>query len=264
MAYRSIQAKPNERSIVKPAELIDVVELTPLQLIDRRTFNLLLGEAWDEIGEDKEHSIFKALLTQNHREKERLAGSINRLMGALVKVRLQRDGQNYTQTFHLLEQVDEPERPDGKVYYRFPRALRKVITDSSIFARLQKDVMYQLSSKYSLSLYEMVQRRGNMSKQWSEKFTVDDLKSLLGVANGKLKEYKNFKSKAIKPAVEEVNGLSDFGVKFFETKKGKTVTHITIGWHKKSMAELKTSFNELRSSRVGRRSRLKGNQEKIV
>ena len=262
--YKSTQAKPNQQSLIKPAELIDVVELTPLQLIDRRTFNLMLGEAWEDIGEDVEHSISKNELTANHREKQRLSDSIERLMGALVKIKLQRDGQTYTQTFHLLEQVDEPERSDGKVYYRFPRPLRKVITDSSIFARLQKDVMHQLSSKYSLALYEMIQRRGNMSKQWTETFTLDDLRSLLGVADGRLSAYKNFKAKAIKPAVEEVNGLSDFGIKFFETKKGKTVTHVTIGWHKKSMAELKASFKELRSSRIGRRSRLKGNEEQIV
>ena len=103
--YKSTQAKPNQQSLIKPAELIDVVELTPLQLIDRRTFNLMLGEAWEDIGEDVEHSIPKNELTANHREKQRLSDSIERLMGALVKIKLQRDGQTYTQTFHLLEQV---------------------------------------------------------------------------------------------------------------------------------------------------------------
>jgi len=30
-------------SMVKPAELVDVVELTPLTLVDRRSYNLLLA-----------------------------------------------------------------------------------------------------------------------------------------------------------------------------------------------------------------------------
>ena len=41
----------NYGEIVKPGELVDIVELSPLTLADRRIYNLLIANAWDRIGE---------------------------------------------------------------------------------------------------------------------------------------------------------------------------------------------------------------------
>ena len=52
-------------------------------------------------------------------------------------------------------------------------AMRRIIKNSTIFARLQKEVMFALSSKYALALYEMIQKRGNMRRN-SEEFSPGD------------------------------------------------------------------------------------------
>jgi hypothetical protein len=45
--YKTTDASTDEgASIVKPGELIDVVEMTPLTLQDRRIYNELIGNAW--------------------------------------------------------------------------------------------------------------------------------------------------------------------------------------------------------------------------
>lgn len=261
MAYRTVTAKTTHNSLIKPGELIDVVELTPLTLFDRRAFNLLLGNAWDRIEQDVEHSISKRDLKGSHEGNERLDETIGRLMGARVVVQLERDGKPYSRSVPLLEHIDEPIRGDGKIYYQFPRKLRKLIGDSHIFARIEKDVMLALSSKYALALYEMVQKRGNLSHQWTETFEVDRLRDLLGVPPDKLKAYKNFKAYALQPAVREVNGLSSYGVNFVEVKKGRKVVAVTIGWHKKSVEEMKEAFSELRRHKTGRQARLSGTTE---
>ncbi|WP_420011065.1 hypothetical protein [Tateyamaria sp.] len=46
-SYRTIDARPNAQSLVKPGELVDLVEVTPLTLADRRIYNQLLENAWD-------------------------------------------------------------------------------------------------------------------------------------------------------------------------------------------------------------------------
>ena len=48
---RTLDAKPNDVSIVKPGELVDIVEMTPLTLTDRRIYNLLLANAWEKIAD---------------------------------------------------------------------------------------------------------------------------------------------------------------------------------------------------------------------
>ena len=185
-------------------------------------------------------------------------------MGARVRVKLERDGMPYVRSFSLLEQVDEPVRKDGLIYYRFPQKLRELIQNSNIFARLQKDVMLSLSSKYALALYEMLQKRRNLKHQWSETFQLDEMRALLGVPKNKLTAYKNFKKRALVPSVDEVNGLADYGVKFVEVKKGRAVVAITISWWRKNEDELKQAFQELRQPRIGRKARLSGKTETLI
>jgi len=99
---------PNDASgsMVKPAELVDVVELTPLTLVDRRTYNLLLAFAWDRIDEDIEHAIPKAVLRGAHESNDRLVDTIRRLRAAQVEVRIYRNGRPYIRSISLLSRVD--------------------------------------------------------------------------------------------------------------------------------------------------------------
>jgi len=260
--FKTITTKTTHNTVVKPGELVDVVELTPLQLVDRRAYNLMIGAAWDKIDQDIEHSVRKRDLrpTKMNAMNDRLDSSIGRLMGARVRVKIERDGQPYTLSVPLLETVAEPVRSDGNVYYRFPRELRKLISDSNIFARLQKDVMFALSSKYALALYEMLQKRGNLRHKTQETFTVEELRGLLGVQPGKLPHYKNFKSRALKPAIEEVGSLASYGISFHENKESRTVKSITLGWWQKTEEELKLAYRELEAAKVGRKTRIKERQ----
>ena len=102
----------------------------------------------------------------------------------------------------------------------------------------------------------MIQRRGNLDKVWNETFPLSQIRSLLGVEKTKLKDYKNFKSRALLPAVQEVDFLSDYHVSFLATKSGQTVTSITLSWSKKSHDDIKAAFKELRGSSLGRRQRM--------
>jgi hypothetical protein len=47
-------------------------------------------------------------------------------------------------------------------------------------------VVFALSSKYSVALYELITARINLKHVWHEDFSVEDLRALLGVPNKKL------------------------------------------------------------------------------
>ena len=254
---RTIAQRVTPSSIIKPSELIDIEELAPLTLTDRRIFNLLLANAWDSIDKDVEHCIRKRELRGTTKDFKRLDENIGRLQAARIKLVVKRDdNKKYRRSFGLLQRVDEGVTQDGLIYYKFDPDLRNVISQSTVFARLQKDILLQLSSKYSLVLYEMIQRRVNLTHKWSDVFTIEELRTLLTVPKGKLTVYKNLKGYALKPAIEEVNGLADFGVGFKEIKKGKKVVAVEIAWHRKNMDELKMAYAERSRHRVGRRARL--------
>jgi hypothetical protein len=259
---------PNDASgsMVKPAELVDVVELTPLTLVDRRTYNLLIAHAWDRIDEDVEHAIPKAVLRGTHKGNERLSDTIQRLMAGQVEVRIIRDGKRYLQSIHLLATVARPEdeTEDGNVYYRFAADMREIIQQSSIFARLQTEVMFCFTSKYALALYEMIQKRGNLKHKNTDEFAPADLRKLLGVPPGKLTEFDGFRRKALIPAAAEVNAFSPYMVQIDAVRHGRKVIKLRLMWFAKDEQGLKSAYAELQRHRAGRKARVSGLAEVIA
>ena len=263
--HRTLDAKPNEDSLIKPGELVDVVEMSPLTLNDRRVFNLLLANAWDGIGEPRIHTIAKAdLQFSEHKGSGRLESSIRNLMAAIVEVRLKRDKSWETRRVQLLGANTIPDNDAGTVHYEFPDELLQIVAQSTVFARLHKKIMFALSSKYALALYEMVQKRGNMTKT-SEEFTVEELRGFLCVPEGKLSSWINLRNRAIDPAAREVSDLSEFEVTV-EPVIGRTrkITHVKMSWRRKSIEELKGVARELSFSKVGRKERLAGEADSVA
>ena len=258
--YRTITARPNAESLVKPGELVDLVEVTPLTLADRRIYNQLLENAWDAIDKPVTHVIAKADLRGSHNSNDRVGESIERLMGSIVKVKVKRDGEDAIERVQLLGGNIETTRRDGLLEYEIPTRLRRIIKDSTVFARLQREVMFALSSKYALTLYEMIQKRGNLRWKSDEKFSVDDLRGILGVPKGKLTSWSNLKLRAIDPAVAEVCALSDYVVEVAPVKTGRRVTHVELRWWRKDAKSEAEAERELSFSKVGRKART---QERI-
>jgi hypothetical protein len=262
-AFRTLDARPTENSLIKPGELVDVIEMTPLTLADRRIYNQLIAHAWDWIDQAIEHVIPKRNLRGSHNVNDRVGESIERLMAAIVKVRVVREGKAEIERVQLLGGNVEQERPDGMVRYEFPAKLRRIIKESTIFARLQKEVMFALSSKYALALYEMVQKRGNLTSRCSEEFELGELRELLGIPKGKLPLWGNLYQRALEPAMKEVSALSDFEVSIEPLKSGRKVTGVRLGWTHKDAEGVGKVWKELQHSKVGRKARLLGQVETV-
>src|SRR3954462_3564381 len=253
-------------SMGKPGELVDVVELTPLTLVDRRSYNLLLAHAGDRIDEDVEPPIPKAVLRGTHERNDRLSDTVQRLMAAQVEVRIIRDGKRYLRSIHLLGTVDRPEdeAEDGNIYFRYPAELREIIQQSDIFARLQTEVMFCFTSKYALALWEMVQKRGNLKHKNTDEFTPDELRKMFGVPRGKLKEFSHFRQKVLIPAVDEVNALSGHMVQIDAIRHGRKVVKLRLIWFPKDEQGLKSTYCEIQRHKAGRKARIGGLTEVIA
>lgn len=263
-AYRTLQARPNAESLIKPGELVDLIEVTPLTLVDRRIYNQLLEHAWDAIDKPVTHVIAKSALRGSHNSNDRIGESIERLMSAIVRISVARDGQPAIERVQLLGGNVETLRRDGLFEYEIPARLRRIIKDSTIFARLQREVMFALTSKYALTLYEMVQKRGNLRWRDSERFSLADLRGILGVPKGKLTTWSNLRLRAIEPAVQEVNQLSDYVVELTPIKTGRSVTHVELRWWKKDSAGQGAAARALSYAKAGRRARGEGRAENVI
>ncbi|MBR2535761.1 MAG: replication initiation protein [Hyphomicrobium sp.] len=221
--------------IIKPRELVDIVELSPLSRNELVLYNQLLGHAWNNITTQPVHKVLKAALRGSHESNDRIDESLDELMRAMVKVRASDPDTGEMATFrvHLLGTNKTEDRKDGYFYYTFPPDLLVILSQSKVWATLASHIMYTLRSKYSIRLYEMIERRISLIKQ-SEEFTVDEMRSMLGVPPGKLERYADFNKYCLKLALAEVNQLCDFTVDAMPIKKGHTVEKLFVTWMKKS------------------------------
>ena len=231
---QTLQAKVGKDSLVKPGELIDVIESVPLRLQDKRLFNELLANAWSTIGDGKEHRIHKSELTQNNRHLERLDDSLDRLMGTFIKTIVVKDGEKHRARFHFLARIDDPyEDPDGWITYKFSEDAENMMMNSSVFARIQREVMWALSSRYSLALYEILAKRINLKHLQSEIFELEIFRAMLGVPVGKYKLMAHLRSRILDTAFGEVSQLAPIGCSYEMIKGGKAYTHIRVSWFPK-------------------------------
>ena len=230
----TLKAKVTDYSLVKPGELIDIVELTPLRLHDKRLFNEMLANAWSEIGEGKEHRIHKNDIRAIDKNLERLEESVDRLMGTIIKTVVEEDGEKYRRTFTFLSRIDNAIRDDGWIKYKFSDDAESMMLNSNVFARIQREVMFALSSRYSLSLYEILAKRVNLSHTQKEMFELDVFRRMLGVPEDKYKLMAHLRTRILDTAFGEVQQLTNIGCSYHLVRnRSKGYTHINVTWFPK-------------------------------
>jgi plasmid replication initiation protein len=118
--------------------------------------------------------------------------------------------------------------------------------------------MYCFESKYALCLYEMIERRIGLEYMQTEEFTIDELRGLLNVPNGKLERFADFNKYCLKVAKDEINKLCPFYVDFTPIKKGRKVERIALHWFPKTLSGKRDAQSLIDQHSVVRRAKLRG------
>jgi Initiator Replication protein len=167
----------------------------------------------------------------------------------------------------LFESFDIPadEGVGGPVRFRVPSALVPVLAQSSRWGRIKAEIVCAMTSKYAIALYELVQLRGNMDR-CIECFTLEWFRDLLGVPPSAYDRGNDLVKRVIDPAVLEVNGLSEFGVKVDVDRaySRAPITGVTLGWWRKDVDEYQLTHQERQRSKLGRMVRLKSTVEPVA
>jgi len=231
----TLKAKVDDSSLVKPGELIDIIESTPLKLHDKQLFNELLANAWNKIGEKKEHRIHKNELRSIDKNRSRLNGSLDRLSGTFIRTIVTRDdGEPYERRLNFLAHIDDAISDDGWIIYKFNEYAENMMVNSNVFARIQREVMMALSSRYSLALYEILAKRMNLTHTQSEVFELPIFRKMLGVPEDKYKLMSHLRTRILDTAFGEVEQLTNIGCAYeLIRNRGKGYTHIKIIWFPK-------------------------------
>jgi hypothetical protein len=257
---------PRNGEMIKPGEIIGIPGMEGWSLADRRTWNLLLVNAWGERLEDPtaDFEIPLRELRGLHDSNDRVRESLSKLQTTLIAARMQ-DGK--TRTVQMLGgcDIDDDDRSEGVLRYDFHRKLVPLLRRSEIYARMEMKIVSAFSSKYALALYEAIALRINLRSSTDE-IDVETLRHWLGVEEGKLTQWAHLQQRAVSVAVSEVNALSPYSVEIEPVKRGRKVERVRVRWAKKqpfSPAE-QAAAREVNRAKVGRSARIKGTVETVV
>ncbi len=271
----TVKQKTNHLGFPKPGELIEMTGTHALEASDRAILNLLYQHAHDSgrlLEANAEWEIPLATVRQSfskHESSDRLRDSLTRLMSVKINVVYVADSADglegpeqrvvITGLFDVFDVSAKELAKRATLRYGLPRKLAPILETSGRWGRIKGEIVCSMTSKYAITLYELIQLRANLER-CVETFPIDRFRALLGVPPGAYARADNFLRKVIDPAILEVNGLSDMGVQIeVRRRHSRSPIHtVAIAWWQKSGDEFRAAINERNRSKLGRMARLKG------
>ena len=153
----------------------------------------------------------------------------------------------------------EEERGDLIVRWYFAKMFRDLAEKSNHWAIMDRQTLFALRSKYSILLFQWLSNFTNLEHKTSEVMSIEDVRGILGVFEGKLDTWNAMNRRALKPAIAEINQLSRHDVTATPLKLGRHIDAVKFEWSPKpDPAEVK---RELDRPKAGRKARRQGTGE---
>ncbi len=256
--------------LIKATALVEVrtTGQEDLHLSDRKLFNHLLAIAAPNMGTQRRHTTMLADIRRFAADAREVATpgdtnywlkkSLTRLQQVLVQYDvLGSDGRIWVSD-HLLGRVTIHDRT-GELTYEFPEEVAERLVEPALYSALSLSVIYQFTSKYALTLYEVLKRyadRRSPEPYWNAR--IDEVRDVLGCRD-KLKGYKDFRKKALDPALTEINELAEFSVDMEEIRQGRggnggRVIGLVFQVRTKELTELEKAVRMAEKPRVQRQA----------
>ena len=233
-----------------------------------KLMHLMIAASAGRMADPIKHEIrladIRAIEGMKNHDRKSLAPLFEELRGAVLSYDDPERMMHTIGGFLDYAEIDYRHEITGDVIlsWEFGGLFRRMAADSDHWAILDRQTVYSLTSKYSILLFQHFASLQKLKNKTAERFTVPQLRNLLGVQEGKLERFADLNRRALQPAITEVNQLARFKLSMTLRKTGRAVTAVEIGWESKP--DLTETKRELKTSRVGRVERHKGPVASIV
>lgn len=198
-----------------------------LSLLQRKLSNVLLLNAYDTLTTRPSHRIdartLCLMIGYNSNDTETLKTALRGLAETVAEWdMLDEQGR---QEWGVSALLSFAKLKEGVCEYAYSSALAEKLHDPKVFALINLNIQRKFTGGYALALYENCFRFiKTRSTGWWE---IDIFRRLMGVDDSEYyQSYKHLNAKIIKPAVAEVNKVSDIIITPEIRKQGRNVSHI--------------------------------------
>lgn len=225
---------PNDPATVPiPFPVVIVSIEGPYTERDRKLWAFLLHAVWDELEEKAIHEMSVREINRVFRDlggehdSKWIWGSATRLTKTTVEWECTEGDTRYQQGIAALFSavLTRDARKAGVLRFHFPPLLIPILKDPRRFARLRTHFMIQLSGKYAVTLYELLESVANKDVPVL-KTQVEELRHWLKVPEGKMLRWADFRRFVLEPAIHQINENpqgAGFRVKMHARKQGRSI-----------------------------------------
>ena len=260
----------DETETVLPTEVAQGVYISHApSLAALKIMHLMIGTAAGRMADDVRHefrlSDIKNIDGMDNHTRKSIVPLFQELAAAVLTVD---DPVKMTTTIGGLmdgAKVDYRHEVSGDVLvtWYFGRTFREVAAESNHWAILDRQAVFHFTSKFSVLLFQHISSLTKLKHITSKRFSVPELRAMLGVPEGKFARFSNLKKDAIEAAITEINSdLTRLHLTATYHKIGRTVAEVEIAWEvKEDLTKVKA---ELDQPKVGRKARQDGTSETVV
>jgi hypothetical protein len=187
-----------------------------ITLLQRRSWNVLLAHAYDDLPTEDEYYIavkdLSRMLAFDSKNGDYLKESLEALVGCKVKWNvLDKDGEEEWGVTTLLAQAKIKR---GVCTYAYSPELRRRLHNPRMYARINLGMQNKFESKHAQALWELCVDYLDESKNYGETpfIPLDTYRELMGISETQYERFKDLSFYVIKTPVEEINRVTDFRV----------------------------------------------------
>lgn len=218
--------KRNELIKASPAIQIQ----SKMTLLQRRAWNVLLANAYDDLPNTDIYRVsiaeLAAKLGFNSKNEDYLKEILEALVDYKVKWNLlDKDKKEEWGVAVLLASADIK---DGICTYGFAPHLRLKLHNPRIYAKLNLHLQNRFRSQYALVLWEVCFDYFDADRDQGETpfISIETFKELLGLEKDDYPVFSEFNRSVIKPAVKEINDLTNYHVEVEQKRVARKVAEL--------------------------------------
>ena len=219
------------------AEINEVIKASPaIQIqskithLQRRAWNVLLANAYNELPNTDIYSVSVAELSRKlgyaSNDTEHLKETLEALVDCTVEWNIL--GKDNKQEWGVASLLASAKIKDGICTYGFAPHLRLQLHNPRIYTKLNLRLQNRFTSRYALILWEVCFDYFDTDRDQGETpfIPLETFKTLMGLKKTDYPVYKVLNQSVIKPAVKEINTLTDYLVEVEQKRFKRRVAEL--------------------------------------
>lgn len=198
--------------------------------LQRRVWNVLLANAYDELPNKEIHRVSVAELAEklgfDSKNQEHLKEALEALVDHTVKWDIL--GKDKKQVWGVASLLASAEIEKGICTYSFAPHLRYKLYNPRIYTKLNLRLQNRFMSRYALILWELCFDYFDTARDCGETpfIPIETFKELMGLEKDEYPEFKVFNRDLIKPAIKEINELTNFFIEVEQKRQGRPIAFL--------------------------------------